>query len=349
MRAPYRSAQRVTTIARNVLVTVLTEDGAIGYGEAAPATYVTGETQVSILAALAPLVAGAAGVESVDLIGRVRADCGHSSPGAVSAVVMAVLDAEARTAGVPFCTMLAADSTGDFARATDLSLPILAPEAAGERAAQAARDGFSILKLKVGSENPAEDAARVRAVAAAAPRATLRLDGNQGFTGEGAVEFFAGLANIADRIELFEQPTKAGDDAALAFVSRRLPIPIFADESVHSLEDVRRLIGGGVCAGVVLKLAKTDPTTAFALGVAARESGGTCLFGCMMETRVAMTAALHVALALGRETVPRLDLDGHLLVNDADLVIGGLMQNGETISIDPSATGLGLTAKLPLR
>ena len=63
----------------------------------------------------------------------------------------------------------------------------------------------------------------------------------------------------------------------------------------------------------------------------------------MMETRVAIGAALHLALALG-PAVTYLDLDGHLLVDDTALVTVGLRQDGDTLIADPDSPGLGLVA-----
>ena len=340
MRAPYRSARRVTTTARNVLVRVTLADGTVGFGESAPATYVTGETQESVLACLRRI-----DLSAVNASGAVeeflRANERTISVGARSALLVAALDAQARVLGVPFYALLGTHGPPVTQRVTDLSLPILLSAEAAVRAAEAARDGFACLKIKVGGTDRTEDISRVRTVAAAAPHATLRLDGNQGFTGEAAVSFLDELADLQTRIELFEQPTPAGDEVAMAFVSARTATPVFADESVHGPEDARRLIAGRVCRGVVLKLAKSDPLTIMDIGRAVHDAGGVCLFGCMMETRLAVTAALHIAVALGPEIVPMLDLDGHLLVDDAALIEGGLAQRGDMLSIDPTRAGLG--------
>jgi L-alanine-DL-glutamate epimerase-like enolase superfamily enzyme len=196
----------------------------------------------------------------------------------------------------------------------------------------------------VGGGDLGEDIARVRAVAEAAPAAALRLDGNQGLTPEQAVRLFDQLAPLAGRIELLEQPTPAHDDASLAWVAVRVPVPVFADEAVKTPEDAARLIGSGACAGVVLKLAKSGLSGAAAIARTARAAGGRCLFGCMMETRVAVGAALHLALALGADAVPFLDLDGHLLVDDRAVVSGGFSQAADTLRVDPDAAGLGLRA-----
>ena len=346
MRAPYRSAQRVTTTARNVLVRITLEDGTTGYGESAPATYVTGETQESVVADLNEFLAAASRTPEGMLV-EARARL-RTAPGALGALETAVLDALARARNVPLSSLLNPDAHPESgARATDLSLPILPPDEARARAADAAAHGFTALKIKVGSEDRDADLARVRAVADAAPRARLRLDGNQGFSAEEAVRFAGQLHDLADRIEMLEQPTKAGDDDALRFVAARVPYPVYADESCHGPDDARRLLESRSCGGIVLKLAKTGLTGTMETARAAYDAGGRCLFGCMMETRIAIGAALHATLALGPEIVPMLDLDGHLLVRDDALLTGGPVQHGETLAADLSAPGLGLLLVSP--
>jgi L-alanine-DL-glutamate epimerase-like enolase superfamily enzyme len=171
---------------------------------------------------------------------------------------------------------------------------------------------------------------------------SLRLDGNQGFAKEAAVRFLESLSDLVPVIELLEQPTKAGDDEAMTFVSERVPVPVFADESVHHAEDARRLVETGVCSGVVLKLAKSGLSETGKIAEAVRSAGGRCLFGCMMETHIATGAALHLALALGEETVPLLDLDGHLLVNDQAILTGGFTQQRDVLQVNPAEAGLGV-------
>jgi L-alanine-DL-glutamate epimerase-like enolase superfamily enzyme len=62
----------------------------------------------------------------------------------------------------------------------------------------------------------------------------------------------------------------------------------------------------------------------------------------MMETHIATGAALHLALALGEETVPLLDLDGHLLVNDQAILTGGFTQQRDVLQVNPAEAGLGV-------
>ncbi|RYG91672.1 MAG: hypothetical protein EON58_18860, partial [Alphaproteobacteria bacterium] len=195
MRSPYRSAQRLTTTAHNVLVSLTVDGEFTGFGESAPATYVTGETQATVADALHRFFAHHAPVSTETLLARAVKELADS-PGARGAVEIALHDAAARAAGVPLFQRLnpATPANALLARATDLSLSILPPDEAGARAAAAAAQGFQAIKIKIGS-GEAEDVARVRAVAEAAPNATLRLDGNQAFTPETALSLFDRLTD----------------------------------------------------------------------------------------------------------------------------------------------------------
>lgn len=348
MRSPYRSAQRTTTTAHNVIVTVTVDGEHVGVGESAPATYVTGETQESVRVAARRFFAGHELQSPSDLLARAVRDL-SATPGALGAVEIAVMDAQSRASGVPLYRFLnpAAPQNVLLRRKTDLSLPILPPEEAGRRAAEASAQGFRVFKIKVGVGDIAEDAARVRAVADAAPGSHLRLDGNQAFTPETAFQLLDALTDLLDQIELFEQPTPAGDDATMLEVHRNLPgtMAVFADESCHDAEDAKRLIEGGYCGGVVLKLAKSGVSGTAQIARATQNAGGKCLFGCMMETHIGISAALHLAVALGEEAVPMLDLDGHLLTNDADLLKGGFTQTADILTLDANVPGTGVALR----
>jgi L-Ala-D/L-Glu epimerase len=345
MRSPYRSAQRITTTAHNVLVRVRWENGTEGYGESAPATYVTGETQESVVAAIRIFAAQTLSDHGTDAETLFDAlyQFPATAPGASGAVEMALWDAIAKERQLPLYRVLGGTAETPTERFTDLSLPILPSHEAADRAMTAYAQGFTAFKIKVGSGNADEDTERVRAVAEAAPKATLRLDGNQGFTASEALAFAERLADLAPRIEMFEQPTRAGDDAAMYEVQQRVPYPVFADESAHDADEATRLLEHGICGGIVLKLAKSGVSGVRTIARATHQAGGICLFGCMMETRLAISAALHITLALGSEIVPLLDLDGHLLVNDTDLLSGGFHANGPKLTASPNVPGLGIT------
>ena len=78
---------------------------------------------------------------------------------------------------------------------------------------------------------------------------------------------------------------------------------------------------------------------------AAEVYGVECMLGCMLEAKVSVTAAVHLACA--KRAITRIDLDGPALCS-ADPVTGGAVFNGRHISVT-DAPGLGISAIEGLR
>jgi L-alanine-DL-glutamate epimerase-like enolase superfamily enzyme len=158
-----------------------------------------------------------------------------------------------------------------------------------------------LLKVKLGRPGDPE---RVRAVRAAAPRAELIVDANEGWTAENLADNLAACADVG--VALVEQPLPADADAALAQIRR--PIVICADESVHDRASLARL--AGKYDAVNLKLDKTGGLTeALALAGEAQRMGFALMVGCMISTSLAIAPALLLAHA-----ARVVDLDGALLL-----------------------------------
>jgi L-alanine-DL-glutamate epimerase-like enolase superfamily enzyme len=169
--------------------------------------------------------------------------------------------------------------------------------------AEAARNASArkLLKVKLGGE---ADAERIRAVRAAAPSAELIVDANEAWRADNLA---ANLAACADAdVTLVEQPLPAGDDAALASITR--PIPVCADESVHDRASLAALVGK--YDAVNIKLDKTGGLTeALAMAQEAERLGLRLMVGCMVATSLSMAPAMLVA-----QRAYVVDLDGALLL-----------------------------------
>ncbi len=249
----------------------------------------TSEAVRAAIAALAPQIA--AGLDRTGLQGVLPAGAARN------ALDCALWDLAAKRAGRPAHEL--AGVAPPAARVTAYTISLGSPDRMGEAAAKAA--GRPLLKVKLGQPG---DAARIRAVRAAAPRAELIVDANEGWTGETLGENLAACA--AAGVTLVEQPLPAGNDAALAGFAH--PIPVCADESVHDRATLARL--AGKYDAVNIKLDKTGGLTeALALADAAERMGFALMVGCMISTSLAIAPALLVAT---RARV--VDLDGALLL-----------------------------------
>jgi len=278
------------------VVTVEVSDGEHrGWGECTPyARY--DETVEGVIADIEALSTG--GLTRETLAARLPAGAARN------AVDCALWDLEAKRAGRRVWELAGLSAPGPVATAYTLSLG--EPEAMRAKAAEHA--WRPLLKVKLGGEG---DVARIEAVRAGAPKSTIVVDANEGWT----VETYAELAPVLARlgVAMVEQPFPAGDDAALAEIERTLPV--CADESCHDRDSLPALVGRYDMVNV--KLDKTGGLTeALALRDAARAAGFQVMVGCMMGTSLAMAPA--VLVAQGAEVV---DLDGPLLLA-ADRVPG---------------------------
>jgi L-alanine-DL-glutamate epimerase-like enolase superfamily enzyme len=183
---------------------------------------------------------------------------------------------------------------------TDFTLGLDEPAVVAERAIRAAR--FPALKIKCGGPADVATLEAVRAVYAG----PLRVDANTGWQPDTAVDLLPVLERLG--VELIEQPFPARRLDQLRWLQERSSLPIVADESAVTIEDLDGLVG--VVAGVNVKLAKCGGIgPARAMLTRARELGFRTFLGCMEETSVGIAASAAVA-----SLADWIDLDGNLLL-----------------------------------
>jgi L-alanine-DL-glutamate epimerase-like enolase superfamily enzyme len=234
-------------------------------------------------------------------------------PGAArNALDAALWDIEAKETGKPAHRLAGIEPPRALVTAYTLGLD--SPEAMGRAAAEEATR--PLLKIKLTGEG---DLDRVRAIRAAAPHARLIVDANEGWTPQHFERYSGALAELG--VALIEQPLPAGQDSALADLPH--PIPVCADESCHTREDLTALRGR--YEFVNIKLDKTGGLTeALLLADAARAAGFGLMVGCMIGTSLAMAPATLVA-----QQAEFVDLDAPLLLaHDRQ---PGLRYDGSTV------------------
>ena len=200
-----------------------------------------------------------------------------------------------------------------------------------EEMAQMAADRpqYPIIKLKLGSD---DDIGRVAAVRSARPDVKLYVDANAGWSPDEAVKLAAALAPY--HIEMIEQPVPGGDLEGLGYAQKHTDIPIVADESVQSIDDIEELAKAGV-QGINLKLMKLGGLApAMQILRRGRELGLKIMLGCMAETSLGVTAMAHLSA-----WADWIDLDAPLLISNDPFE--GINYDDAQISL-PDRFGIGV-------
>jgi L-alanine-DL-glutamate epimerase-like enolase superfamily enzyme len=321
---------------RNVLITVTLENGAVGYGEAAPLEPINGENQATVLAVLETLRPHLVGRDAAQwrqvsafMHGIFGAQCA-----ARAGVEMAVLDALVKTMGVPLYTFFGGARSEVE---TDISIPIVGPERARELARGIAAEGVRVVKIKVGS-GIEEDIARTVAVAEGAPGCAIILDANQGFTASEAVELVRRLRELGLAVRLFEQPVARDDHFGLKFVTEQCRVPVAADETVASAADALQIAATRSAHVVNVKLMKSGIVEAMDIVSVCKAGHLGLMIGGMIETRLAMSCSAHFAAGHGGFSF--VDLDTPLLLAD-DPFEGGWVREGGRYRLGHIRAGIG--------
>jgi len=340
LHTPFVTAVRRTETADAVMVEVEDDDGRIGYGEAPAVWRVTGESLDSAQACIdGPLASVVIGQDADDLVplAHAVADAVVANAGAKAAVDVALHDLAARRRGVSLPVFLGARH---HEIPTDVTLPVAETDTLPDVARQRVVDGFTVLKMKVGTD-AAADVARVRAVRDAVGNdVAIWLDANQGWTPREAVTVIGALEDARLDVELVEQPVAAADLDGLGWVTDRVATPIMADESLHSPRELVDLIRRRAVDMVNVKLAKCGGLHhARTLLELARAHGLGTVIGSMMETHIGIGAAASLAAAYGTTHVNDLDAAWWCAQSPYD---GGPRYEKATLVLS-DAPGLGIT------
>ena len=304
-RAAAGAGRSITT----VVVEVESDDfpGVVGLGEGYPDAFY-GETPETMKRAWPELFSLTAGLdaefEDVDAaraqlawLGTTWAAEGRANGAARCALDVALHDLAAKALGIPVHVLLGLSAV---IPPTDFTIGIDEPAVVAERARRAA--DFPALKIKVGGPADLDTLRAVRDVFGG----PIRVDANTGWQPDDAVAMLPELVTLG--VELIEQPFPAPRLDQLRSLQARSPLPIVADESCVSEDDLDGLVG--VVAGVNVKLAKCGGVGAAARMLArARELGFRTFLGCMEETSVGIAAAAAVG-----SLAEWVDLDGNLLL-----------------------------------
>ena len=339
LASPIRMAGEEILSADNLVVRIGDGEGNFGWGEAASAPLMTGETAEGMVAAarfMAERLDGTEVGEPAELYRSIEKLI-YGNHGAKAAIEIALIDLMGKRANRPVCELLGGRVRDEAVMLTMVAGGDLESELDSARKQLAA--GFSAFKVKIGSLAPERDLERVAAVrAAAGNEVRISADANQGYGRDDALRFAEGAAQAG--LDFMEQLVAADDLEGMAACARSSSVPLGADEGLHSVADIRRHSETGAASGGSLKTIKLGG--AFAVMDAARlmlELGmHVNLAGKVAETGIASAAVAHLSLA-----VPQLDWDTSItcqyladdIVEEKLRIVGGRLRL-------PDRPGLGI-------
>lgn len=272
-----------------VIVVEIEEDGITGIGECTPYPHF-GESEISVMAqleSLSPLIEN--GIDRATLQNNLPAGAARN------AIDSALWHLQQQQSGQTLWQLTGIAPVASISMAQTLSVDT--PEAMAQAALAHQQNGATLLKIKLDNHFITE---RMVAIRSAVPNVSLIVDANESWQSEGLATRCQLLADLG--VLMLEQPLPVGHDEGLEnFIH---PLPLCADESCHTADDLPQLKGRYEMVNI--KLDKTGGlTAALALASAAHEQGMDIMLGCMLCTSRAVRAALP--LTAGAKFI---DLDG---------------------------------------
>lgn len=321
---PFTIATGTMDFAQNLFIRIHTSEGITGVGECSAFPMIVGETQATCFEMAKDFARLWKNKAASDIDARLQEldlfTAGNYT--AKSAFDLALYDIAAKKANQPLYQYLGGERK---LIESDLTIGIGTPENMAQTAREFVAKRVNIIKIKLGKK-PEDDIERIRQIREAIGYNTqLRIDANQGWSYEDAVTALTALGQY--NIQFCEQPMRKWNDELLPALCKLSPIPVMADESVFTHHDAERIIRNKACASINIKFAKSGGIhEALAINAVAEKNQIPCMMGGMLESRVALTAKVHFAMA--KNNVKFYDLDTCLIGHLEDPVTGGVTYQG---------------------
>lgn len=335
LKKPFKTALRTVNSVEDVVVRIETDTGHIGYGEAPPTGPITGDTTGSIIGAIEDHIKKHLIGMDVENLEEIMLKLDKSivkNTSAKAAIDIAIYDLFGQLYNAPVYKLL-----GGYRKeiTTDITISVNDPEEMARDSIEAMNQGYKTLKIKVGKDS-ALDLKRMKAIRdAVGYDIDLRIDANQGWAPKEAIYTLRKMEDAGLNIELVEQPVPAHDFEGLKLVTDNVSIPVLADESVFSPRDAMTIMQMRAADLVNIKLMKTGGIhNALKICSMAEIYGVECMIGSMLEAKISVTAAVHLAAA--KSVITKIDLDGPVLCSEDPVDGGAIFQDYKiTLTDDP--------------
>ena len=324
--------------ANNILVKIQTDNGLTGFGECSPFMTINGETMESafeVARHIAPHLVGRNPGDMEDCMGLMDRLI-YGNTGIKSAFDIALHDLASKAAGMPLYQYLGGRQ--DKQIFTDYTVSMGEPQQMAKDALDIVARGFRIVKVKLGNSGKL-DVERVKSIREAIGQdKAIRVDANQGWTVEEAIDTLNGIAPYD--VQYCEEPIPRWAFTELVKVRANSPVPVMADESCTDHHDAKRLIDMQACDMFNLKMGKSSGLfKALKIIKLAEQQGMPMQIGGFLESRVAFTACAHLAFV--SDLIRYFDFDSPLMAA-FDPVEGGITYHEKGRIGMPEGPGLGV-------
>lgn len=282
----------------HVVVIVHSDKGIRGFGEAASeyGPIFSEEFQASIQTCIDKYLAPAVIGENPLNLERIVEKMDQVAKGnwfAKSAIEMALLDLVGKGLNLPVCQLIG----GIYRKSVPLSHGAYTMDIDEEvgTSVEHVRQGWSLIKMKVGALDPSHDIMRLKRIReAVGPDCRIGVDANQAWTRDKAVKIVKTME--AYDLEFVEQPLPRWDLAGMAELAQAVDTPIMADESVFTPEDAIRCVQYRAADVFSIKVSKAGGLwKAKKIAAIGEAAGIPCYVGGMAETGIGVAASLHFA------------------------------------------------------
>ena len=341
IKGDYRMAKGVHKALDSVLVRVVTDEGIVGVGDihqgVAGYTSETVDTIFGVITgAYGPVLVGQE-LDSPERLHRLLTEERMGNPFARSGIEMAIFDVLGKQTGVSVAELLG----GPVRKSVLLSggIGIEAPEVAAQKVSDIVEAGYRTIKVKIGTDDVAQDIARVRACRkAVGDDIAIRIDANAGYNMTDALMVIKALGEL--NIEHVEQPVAGEDWEGMARLRALGAVPIMADESIVTPSDAYRLIRMGACDVIKIKITKVGGYINARKIIDVCESSGTELvIGQGLCSSIEASAEAQLACAFSH-VCPVAEMVGPAKLRD-DLTDTPISLEGGQLSL-PEGNGIGI-------
>lgn len=335
---PYTIAFKTVDEVRNAFVEITLDNGVTGIGSGNPSEYVVGENLSQTLEALQE--------KNLDfLVGRDIRDFYQltfevqqkfpKNPAARAALDIALHDVFTKFLGVPLVKFLGQKIK---TMPTSNTIGIKSVEDTLKEAAEYIKNGFKVLKVKLGRDISEDIERLVKLREKFGNSVVIRIDANQGYSVDQTIEFYKKTTHL--NIELIEQPLPAKAVKEMKALPDEIKLKIAADESLISPKDALELVKPPRASAIFnIKLMKCGGVSqGLKIADIALQEGIDLFWGCNDESIVSITAALHAAFSC--TNTKYIDLDGSLDLGRDEVTGGFILKDGYMYCSDKPGLGL---------